>query len=140
MCQNVITVNTCKRKTCKYAHSHEELVQSVPPPVENKYYKTKMCRQILRDKSCKYGDACHFAHSEDDLRVVSDDSDDAPADVDDDASDEAVAPAKTQDDSKIPCDFFWKNKRCRYGKKCRYSHEIGPDSVAEAPAKTNGKK
>ena len=32
-------------------------------------WKTEMCISVVRQKRCPYGDSCHFAHSQEELRI-----------------------------------------------------------------------
>lgn len=67
-------------------------------------YKTEMCRAWEETGKCKYGDRCQFAHSVDELRIVS-----------------RHPKYKTE-----ICRTFWEDGTCPYGKRCCFIHnEIG---------------
>lgn len=150
LCRHVCIVNTCTYgKKCKFAHhpdelhasgsNHEEAVADSKKLTgeDNPRYKTVMCRHILRKAKCPLGVDCQFAHSDVDLRYPPEDGDGPYYYEGEEPEDETVAETpEPEKDAVESCQYFWKTGRCRYGRKCKFSHEIGPDSPESAkPAK-----
>eukprot|EP00618_Florenciella_parvula_P040109 CAMPEP_0119466390 /NCGR_PEP_ID=MMETSP1344-20130328/1075_1 /TAXON_ID=236787 /ORGANISM="Florenciella parvula, Strain CCMP2471" /LENGTH=146 /DNA_ID=CAMNT_0007498705 /DNA_START=1 /DNA_END=438 /DNA_ORIENTATION=- len=48
--------------------AHKRPVQVLPEWKSHPQHKTRMCRRIMEDGSCRFGDSCGFAHSEAELR------------------------------------------------------------------------
>ena len=63
-------------------------------------YKTEMCKTVVSGKSCRFGDSCVFAHSEQELK-----------------------PRLNSDNFKTKkCENFHNMGYCKYGSKCQFIH------------------
>ncbi|KAI6190506.1 C3H1-type domain-containing protein [Aphelenchoides bicaudatus] len=62
--------------------------------------KTALCRNIIENNTCSFGDRCYFAHSADELK-----------------------PKPTNSKYKtVNCTAYMENNSCPYGEKCHYIH------------------
>merc|ERR1719271_751853 len=60
MCPAVLQKGSCDNPNCRYAHDNAELRTT------SVFFKSKMCMFATRGR-CKNGDACRFAHTDEDL-------------------------------------------------------------------------
>merc|ERR1719426_703196 len=60
MCPAVLQKGSCDNPNCRYAHDNAELRTT------SVFFKSKMCMFATRGP-CKNGDACRFAHTDEDL-------------------------------------------------------------------------
>ena len=72
-------------------------------------YKRDICKNWRDTGVCKFGDACLYAHGEDEMQAVDRLTEDKLKQHD---------IFKTQN-----CRAFWKGKFCHYGKRCQFRHE-----------------
>jgi len=71
------------------------------PPRNPATYKVYMCRRLIEEKTCRYGDTCDFAHSLEEMRPM-------------------PPPQPGYKDSL--CKFFEEKKECKWGKDCKFAH------------------
>ncbi|KAJ4461851.1 putative mRNA decay activator protein ZFP36L1 [Paratrimastix pyriformis] len=74
-------------------------------------HKTELCRLFMETGSCRYGDACKFAHSVHELRAV----------------------LRHPKYKTVPCAAFHSTGRCIYGNRCRFIHELSSPLSQTAP-------
>jgi hypothetical protein len=67
--------------------------------IKQNLHKTKLCENYIRKGYCEYGDKCHFAHGENDIKLI----------------DNNYVKTKL-------CKYYEKYGKCPHGKKCIYAH------------------
>ncbi len=78
-----------------------------------KYYKTILCKN---GTSCTFGDACKFAHTEDELRPKPEGGEHQMP------MHGGSAPGTGKAYKTILCKNYIENKACSFGQKCQFAH------------------
>jgi hypothetical protein len=81
-------------------------------------YKTEKCRSFEETGQCKYGDRCHFAHSDGEMRHI-----------------QRHPRYKTE-----VCRSFWEKGSCPYGKRCCFIHQEIQTAPFSTSTNSNGKE
>ena len=111
-------------KKCRYSHDVEEVAvgntseekdeESRSPEPRAIRVSSTACKFYLTTGQCRFGNKCRYSH---------DPEAKSPVDTAEMMDEELVNSPPSQDTSARACKFFARNGHCRFGERCRNSHD-----------------